>query len=163
MLKALNQLNELNLNIIGCSRYDSDFKQQLEEWVVQHNLQDRVNFLGQVSDPTQFYVNSLIHIAPSIKEEPLGMIVLEAKKVGTPSIVFPSGGLPEMVRHKIDGYICQDKTPEALAEAIEWMLSDRDRLSQMGEAARVDYENRFGKERFLKEWANIYLNTLTTK
>ena len=159
-LNELNELNELNLDIVGCSRYDTDFKSQLEQWVMSHNLQDRVNFLGQVNDPTQFYLNSLIHVAPSNKEEPLGMIALEAKKVGTPSIVFPSGGLPEMVRHGIDGYICRDKTPEALAEAIQWMISDRDRLSQMGEAARADYENRFGKERFLDQWASIYTSTL---
>ena len=115
--------------------------------------------MGQVDDPTAFYAKSLIHIAPSITEEPLGMVVLEAKKVGTPSIVFPSGGLPEMVRHRIDGYVCRDKTPEALVEAIEWMMSDRDRLSKMGMAAIDDYETRFGRSRFLQECSKIYLST----
>jgi glycosyltransferase involved in cell wall biosynthesis len=162
LLYAFNEIQEygFELIIIGSSRYDINFRQQLENWVASQNLQNKVRFLGQVDDPTEFYAKSLIHIAPSIKEEPLGMVVLEAKKVGTPSIVFPSGGLPEMVRHGIDGYICRDKTPEALDEAIEWMLSDRDRLLRMGEAARDDYESRFGRERFLQELADIYLQTL---
>jgi glycosyltransferase involved in cell wall biosynthesis len=162
LLYAFNEIQEygFELIIIGSSRYDINFRQQLENWVASQNLQNKVRFLGQVDDPTEFYAKSLIHIAPSIKEEPLGMVVLEAKKVGTPSIVFPSGGLPEMVRHGIDGYICRDKTPEALVEAIEWMLSDRDRLLRMGEAARDDYESRFGRERFLQELADIYLQTL---
>jgi glycosyltransferase involved in cell wall biosynthesis len=162
LLYAFNEIQEygFELIIIGSSRYDINFRQQLENWVASQNLQNKVRFLGQVDDPTEFYAKSLIHIAPSIKEEPLGMVVLEAKKVGTPSIVFPSGGLPEMVRHGIDGYICRDKTPEALVEAIELMLSDRDRLLRMGEAARDDYESRFGRERFLQELADIYLQTL---
>jgi glycosyltransferase involved in cell wall biosynthesis len=160
LLQAFNKIKGYDLDIIGASRNDTDFKQKLEKWVESHNLSAQVHFRGQVDDPTEFYAKSLIHIAPSIYDEPLGMVVLEAKKVGTPSIVFPSGGLPEMVRHGIDGYICRDKTPEALVEAIEWMLSDRDRLIRMGEAARDDYESRFGRERFLQEWAKIYLTAL---
>ncbi|BBC24673.1 glycosyltransferase family 4 protein [Pseudanabaena sp. ABRG5-3] len=158
LFQAFSKTQEQNLTIVGCSVYDANFRNQLEDWVKFNNLQERVHFLGQVDDPTIYYAKSLIHVAPSIVQEALGMVVLEAKKVGTPSIVFPSGGLPEMIRHGIDGYICRDKTPEALTEAIEWMLADRDRLSKMGEAARHDYETRFGRERFLQEWANSYLD-----
>ncbi len=157
LLQAVSKFPDYHLDIVGCSRYAAEFRSELEEWVKCHHLQDQVYFVGQVDDPTIFYTKSLIHIAPSIVREGLGMVVLEAKKVGTPSIVFPSGGLPEMVRHGIDGYVCRDKTPEALVEAIEWMLSDRDRLSKMGEAAFSDYETRFGRSRFLEEWSKIYL------
>lgn len=158
LLQAFSKNQEQDLTIVGCSLYDTNFRNQLEDWIKFNNLQDRVHFLGQVDDPTIHYAKALVHVAPSIVKEALGMVVLEAKKVGTPSIVFPSGGLPEMVRHGIDGYICRDKTSEALAEAIEWMLSDRDRLLKMGEAARNDYEARFGRDRFLQEWANVYLD-----
>jgi len=157
LLQSFGKNQEQDLTIVGCSVYDANFRNQLEDWVKFHNLQERVHFLGQVDDPTMYYAKALIHVAPSIVQEALGMVVLEAKKVGTPSIVFPSGGLPEMIRHGVDGYICRDKTPEALTEAIEWMLADRDRLIKMGEAARKDYETRFGRERFLQEWASIYL------
>jgi glycosyltransferase involved in cell wall biosynthesis len=158
LLHAFSKIRGYHLDIVGYSRHDTNFRNQLEQWVQSNNLQSQIHFLGQVDDPTIFYTKALIHIAPSIKEEPLGMVVLEAKKAGTPSIVFPSGGLPEMIRHGIDGYICRDKTSEALNEAIEWMLSDRDRLLKMGEAARNDYESRFGRDKFLQAWANIYLS-----
>ena len=157
LLKAVGKFPDYLLDIVGCSVNDTEFRKELEKWVKYHHLQDQVHFVGQVDDPTIFYAKSLIHIAPSIVREGLGMVVLEAKKVGTPSIVFPSGGLPEMVRHRIDGYVCRDKTPEALVEAIEWMLSDRDRLSKMGMAAIDDYETRFGRSRFLEEWSKVYL------
>lgn len=157
LLQAFSKNQEQDLTIVGCSVYDTNFRNQLEDWLKFNNLQERVHFLGQVDDPTMYYAKALIHVVPSIVQEALGMVVLEAKKVGTPSIVFPSGGLPEMIRHGVDGYICRDKTPEALTEAIEWMLADRDRLIKMGEAARKDYETRFGRERFLQEWASIYL------
>ena len=34
-------------------------------------------------------------VAPSLIEEALGLVVMEAKMAGLPSIVFPSGGLPD--------------------------------------------------------------------
>ena len=163
LLKALKKINSFHLAIIGDSRYSSGFRKELEEWVKSESLSNQVTFYGQVADPFPFYQQAVLHIAPSIWDEPLANVVLEAKKAGIPSVVFPSGGLPEMVRHQVDGYICRDKTPEALAEAIEWMTSDEWRLKTMGKSALEDYETRFGKQRFLEEWANIYLNTLTTK
>jgi glycosyltransferase involved in cell wall biosynthesis len=159
LLKAFKKLGKYHLMIVGDSRYSSGFRKELENWVKSEGL-DQLTFYGQVPDPFPLYQQASVHIAPSMWDEPLGNVVLEAKKAGVPSIVFPSGGLPEMVRHQVDGYICQDKTPEALAEAIEWMLSDEDQLKAMGKSAQEDYETRFGKQRFLQEWANIYLNTL---
>jgi glycosyltransferase involved in cell wall biosynthesis len=163
LLKAFKKISSFHLAIIGDSRYSSGFRKQLEEWVKSEGLAHQVTFYGQVADPFPFYQQAVLHIAPSIWDEPLANVVLEAKKAGIPSIVFPSGGLPEMVRHQVDGYICRNKTPEALAEAIEWMVSDEWRLKAMGKSALEDYETRFGKQRFLEEWANIYLNTLRTR
>lgn len=162
LLRAFTKTDNTNLNLIilGDSRYSKSFKKELEQWVNLANLNRKIAFLGQVPDPFPFYKQALVHVAPSIWDEPLANVVLEAKKAGIPSIVFPSGGLPEMVRHKIDGYICRDKTPEALSEAIEWMISDKERLKAMGKSTFEDCEIRFGRQRFLQEWANIYLNTL---
>ena len=148
----------LVLDILGGSRYDTAFRKELAQKVAQLGLQDRVLFHGHVDDPSNYLRCSIIHIAPSVWEEALGNVVLEAKREGTPSIIFPSGGLPEMVRHEIDGYICREKSVNALLDALEWMLSDPVRLEKMGTAACEDSEQRFGKERFYCDWANVYLD-----
>lgn len=147
----------LILDILGGSRYDTAFREQLSQKVVQLGLQDRVLFHGHVDDPSDYLRCSMLHIAPSICEEGLGNVVLEAKREGTPSIVFPSGGLPEVVRHQIDGFICSEKSVDALVEAFEWMLAVPERLKRMGIAARDDSEQRFGYDRFATAWANVYL------
>jgi glycosyltransferase involved in cell wall biosynthesis len=158
LLESLGKIKGIELNLVGGSIHDDEFISQLRDWTRIHQLQERVHFIGMVKDPSSFYAKAMIHIAPSIWNEPLANVVLEAKRMGTPSVVFPSGGLPEMIQHGIDGYVCRDRTVEALVEALEWMLSDTDRLAQMGAAARVDYETRFGRQRFLEEWSQVYLN-----
>jgi glycosyltransferase involved in cell wall biosynthesis len=149
----------IQLDIVGGSRWDGDFRKRAQTLVTKLGVQNQVQFHGHVEDPTSFYENACLHIAPSIWEEPLGNVVMEAKCRVRPSLIFPSGGLPEMVRHKEDGYICEDKSSRSLLEGLRWMLADKDRLQRMGKAAQSDYQQRFGRQRFLDQWASVYLET----
>lgn len=151
----------LQLWILGGSVYDREFREQLVKRVQELGFHDRVAFVGHVQEPGPWYASASVHLAPSIWEEPFANVVLEAKRAGTPSIIFPSGGLPEMVRHEVDGYICEEKTAESLAAAMRWMLKDKDRLTEMGRAAAEDSEARFGRARFLQQWAEVYQQTLS--
>jgi glycosyltransferase involved in cell wall biosynthesis len=167
LIKAFGSLVKENPNlrlwILGGSQWDSDFHRVLNEEIVRLEIEQFVHFKGYVLDTSPWYSSVALHIAPSICNEALGNVVMEAKRAGTPSIVFPSGGLPEMIRHRIDGYVCEDKTADNLAAAVRWMLSDRDRLNVMGVNACEDSETRFGPDRFSREWAAVYRNTTTLK
>jgi glycosyltransferase involved in cell wall biosynthesis len=154
--KLAGDYPSIELDIVGGSRYDRPFRDQLNELVASRRLNSRVHLHGHVADPSDFYRFAAIHIAPSIWDEPAGTVVLEAKREGTPSVVFPSGGLPEMVRHRVDGYVCRERSADALVEGLMWMLSDKKRLAQMGSAAKEDSGARFGKARFARAWADVY-------
>lgn len=146
----------LKLDLVGGSQYDEAFRGSLRAILTNNALENRVCFYGQVDDPSSLIRRAAIHVAPSIFDEPFGNVVLEAKREGTPSIIFPSGGLPEMVRHQVDGYICRQKTADALAEAVRWLLADEMRLRRLRAAARDDFDARFGEARFRHAWADIY-------
>ena len=150
----------LQLWILGESRWDKEFRELLDNRIAELGIVDKVLFAGQIHDPAPWYAAASIHVAPSLCEEALGNVVMEAKRAGSPSIAFPSGGLPEMIRHQIDGYVCEAKTSESLAGAINWMLADRGRLARMRVAAREDCEARFGCGRFMEQWAKVYLDIL---
>lgn len=147
---------DVTLDILGESRWDGNFRDQLMERICALGVGDRITFHGHVADPSEYLRAASVHVAPSLWEEAGSNVVVEAKREGTPSVVFPSGGLSELIRHGIDGYSCSDKTSDALADGIRWLLSDSARLSRMRLAAREDYESRFGSERFALEWKSVY-------
>ena len=151
------RIPDLTLDVVGGSRYDAQFRGELNKLIDETGLGRLIVMHPHQSDPAPFYRNGHVHVAPSMWEEPLGNIVLEAKREGIPSVVFRSGGLPEMVRHGVDGVICEEKTPEALAAGIASLLGDEDRRRAAGRAARQDYEARFGPERFARQWAEVFL------
>jgi glycosyltransferase involved in cell wall biosynthesis len=71
----------------------------LEEQVRQAGLQDHVQFLGFVSDEQLplAYRAADINVVPTIELEGFGLVAAEAMAAGTPSMVTPVGGLPEVV------------------------------------------------------------------
>lgn len=145
----------LRLAIVGGSQYDGEFRSRLRSHLAELGISHAVELPGASPNPALWYSKAVVHVAPSICEEALGNVVLEAKRAGAPSVVFPSGGLPEAVRHKIDGYVCEEKSVASLTGAIRWMLSDPARLSTMRRAAMEDSEARFGRARFLRQWGEV--------
>ena len=147
---------DLSAELVGGSIWDEAYRAHLVARVRELGLEDAVLLAGHVSDPTPHYQRAAFHVAPSICEEAGPNVVPEAKRAGAPSVVFPSGGLPEMIHHRVDGYICSDRSVDALVEALDWMLADETRLESMREAARADYRARFALDRFRREWSEIY-------
>jgi glycosyltransferase involved in cell wall biosynthesis len=118
--------------------------------------QQRILFLGHVDDVNTTYSQADIHVCPSVTTEALPHVVLEAKQCGKPSVVFPTGGIPELIEHEVDGYVCRAKTAEALAEGIRFFLNDPEKLRLAGEAARRSLEEKFGEQRFRRAWAEVF-------
>ncbi|MEO8614635.1 MAG: glycosyltransferase family 4 protein [Luteolibacter sp.] len=148
---------DLRFHLVGGSIYTTETELALVALVNERGIADRVTFHGWMNNAREFLSQAAVHVAPSVWEEPFANVVLEAKREGTPSVVFPSGGLPEMIRHQVDGYICEDKSDQSLAHGIAWVL-DREpvEMNELRALVAADYQERFGEERFCKAWADVY-------
>jgi glycosyltransferase involved in cell wall biosynthesis len=154
---------EFELWLAGASSWgQNDFENQLSEKIVKLKLEGIVKKFGYVEDIDSLFQNASIHVAPSICQEALGNVVLEAKQSGVPSVVFPDGGLPELIEHRVDGFICRDHSVEALVEGVSWFLDHPEERTNAGAAARRSLREKFGVERFRQQWADVFLTTAKT-
>ncbi|MBJ7289855.1 glycogen synthase [Williamsia sp.] len=102
---------------------------------------------------------AVVFICPSIYE-PLGIVNLEAMACGTAVVASDVGGIPEVVRDQVTGllvhYDVDDETAfeNALASAVNTLVADPARASEMGVA---------GRERAIAEfsWGSIAEQTIT--
>ena len=69
--------------------------------------------------------------------------ISEAKAAGTAVISTHVGGIPELVRHGIDGWLIRPGDYAAFSEHLESALSNRQILSDFGRRAREDALDRF--------------------
>ena len=114
-------------------------------------LVGRAQFWGQCSlqQLRSLYASADVFCAPSIRlpsgqEEGFGLVVLEAMASGTPVVGSNTGGIADMIRDGENGLLVPPGQPNALAEAINRILSEpalRSRLAQGGSetARRYDY------------------------
>ena len=84
-------------------------------------------FMGYLRDE---YSTSLVYnaadvfIAPSLAEA-FGYVVMEALSCGTPVVGFNIGGIPDMIKHKENGYLANYKDAEDLANGIKFCLQTK--------------------------------------
>jgi glycosyltransferase involved in cell wall biosynthesis len=119
-------------------------------------LRDVVRLLGWQEQVGEFFATAAVHCCPSLPSirESFGLVVLEAKAAHVPSVVFRTGALPELVTHRRDGWICDEPTPEALADGLEYFLTDADRCSEAGQRAWESLV-RFDRRRFADRWWTV--------
>jgi glycosyltransferase involved in cell wall biosynthesis len=120
------------LNVLG--RDEEGNLEKYNTFLKENNLEHNVNFVGPSSDVVNFLKNSHLHIHPS-HTEGLPNSIIEAMSSGLACIGTNVGGVPELINDNENGVIVEPKSPDSLASAIEYMLSDRERLHQYGEAS----------------------------
>ncbi len=85
----------------------------------------------------------LVHPAPV---DNLPIVVLEAIACGTPCVGFEVGGVPDMVRPGVTGWLAQDMTADALATAIEDALATIEEGTDLGSSCRAIAESEYAAE-----------------
>lgn len=84
----------------------------------------KTKFVGYLLDEysTALVYNAAdVFIAPSLAEA-FGYVVMEALSCGTPVVGFNVGGIPDMIKHKENGYLAKYKDAEDIAIGIKFCL-----------------------------------------
>ena len=83
-------------------------------------------------------------VVPSVWWEPFGLVVCEAYNHGKPVLASASGGLPEIVKDGITGWLHTPGDSAALASQIVEMFDDEEESRRRGEAGRRWLEENAG-------------------
>jgi glycosyltransferase involved in cell wall biosynthesis len=112
-----------------------------------------LSWLGEVADPRPVMRESWVVVAPSLRPEPLGNVVLEAMAEGRAAIGTAMGGIPELIVEGETGLLVQSGDVEGLAAAMERVLGDRALADRMGVAGRARFERSLSLEAFESAWS----------
>jgi glycosyltransferase involved in cell wall biosynthesis len=117
---------------------------------LNNTFRGRFKLLGRLphEDALRLYSKSYAVLVPSICEEPLPYIVMEAMAMGTVPIASRVGGIPEIVEGTYaEGMLFRPGCPEEIAERMEVILSlSRDQLADIGLRLRESMLKRFNNE-----------------
>jgi phosphatidylinositol alpha-mannosyltransferase len=97
--------------------------------------------------------------APSLAGESFGMVLTEAFAAGTPVIASNIAGYSDVVTDGVDGVLVPPADPQRLAEELQRAHHDRDRLREMGRAARESAQ-RYAWPRVAEQVTAVYEQAL---
>jgi len=169
LINALKRLKtkfnkELKLIIIGGdisgvmhSEIESREKKYIKKQIKELDLFDDVIFIGPIEREKLPYYYSVadICVIPSLYES-FGLVAVEAMACGTPVIASKAGGLAHTIKDGYSGLHFVPGRSDHLAKKILEIITDSEKLREMGINARIRASREFGLERTVKQIKELY-------
>ena len=89
------------------------------------------------------------------------MTVIEALAAGKPVVAYGVGGVPDVVRDGIDGFVVPPGDTAALAARLGDLAADPDLGRSMGASGRERVLERYGVGRLLDDIDHLYRETIS--
>lgn len=112
------------------------------------------------SEETLALLYSVAHlfVIPSLQDN-LPNTVIESMLCGTPVVGFKTGGIPEMIDHKRNGYLAESKSADDLARGMHWVLSSES-YEQLSMETRESAERRYSQKNAVDAHIELYRSLL---
>ena len=152
MPKLLEKVPNLTYVIVG----DGTDRLRLESIAKKTGVYNNVKFIGakNSNELLKYYVDSSIFVMPSLKEG-FGIVFLEAMAAGKPVIGGNHGGIPDLIKNDINGYLVEYGNVEMLTEKLVKLLQNDNLCKQMGNLGKELVSIKYTFENYQKKFIEL--------
>lgn len=110
----------------------------------------------KLEDMPKIYAACSVCVYPSSSPEPFGLTMLEALSSAKPMVVTETGGMPEIIKDGVNGFVVPIKDFEALASRVVQLIANKELRDRLGYTGRRIVEQNYTKEIVMENTLNIY-------
>jgi glycosyltransferase involved in cell wall biosynthesis len=155
MKRVIKNYPEVKLLLVG----KGNLEDKLRMLVEQLGITKSVEFVGEIQDISSV-LERIDFLVLSSLTEGLPMAVLEALAFEKPVVATIVGDIPSVVVDGETGCLVPPKNPGQLANAISFLLKNRDKALEMGRNGRELVKDKFSAERMAVETEKVYRDLL---
>lgn len=141
------------LHIIG----DGPIREELEKLAVELDLYDDIIFYGYMLHPEEFMPFFDVFVLPS-RAEAFGSVFAEAALCWLALVGTNVGGIAEQIDDGVNGLLVPPEDPEALAEALEKVLTDPDYRYHLARAGWDKAKKVYSLQRVIAQLKKVYIS-----
>jgi glycosyltransferase involved in cell wall biosynthesis len=157
LIDAMRSIAAAIPDVLLCIAGQGPLRTSLQAQVERLGLTRNVCFLGFVTEdalPHLFY-SADINVVPSMALEGFGLVAAEAMATGTPSMVTPVGGLPEVVGRLSQSLIFSGTQSTDIADGLIGALTGSTKLPTR-DRCRDYIQNNFSSTLMAQRTAQVY-------
>lgn len=149
---VLEKVPEALLVVVG----DGTDVDHLKTLVKYLQIEDSVRFLGKIMLPelASIYRAGSVFVTAS-ETETQGIVLIEAAASGLPIVAVDSGAVKEVCKNNENGFLCQPKNTDEIAEGIAKILENDDLRTEFSKAS-VEIAKKHDFRYTLKRFEEIY-------
>ena len=159
LIEAAKYLNDNYIILIGG---EGHLKKKLQQQIDDQGVSGKVKLLGFIPDDKKtaayFKACDVFCLSSIWKTEAFGIVQIEAMSCGKPVVAtyIKESGVSWVNADGISGYNVLPQNAEALAAAIEKIVSDPQSYAEFSERARQRYETMFTTEKMVDKCLKVY-------
>ncbi|MDD3985228.1 MAG: glycosyltransferase family 4 protein [Methanobacterium sp.] len=162
LLKAFNSLkNDFpNTKLIFAGR--GPMLDYLKSMAKKYGIENKVffpGFIDQDKKPLYYKAADIFCLPSTTMAESFGIVNLEAMAAGIPIIASDLGGIPDIVKHEINGLLAKPGDHQSLANTLTYLLENEDIRGKFGNKGR-QLANNYSWDKIAKETEELYRKIL---
>jgi len=160
LLDLAEALPEFSIDLIGEGIDSAALRREAER-----RRLDNVVFRGFLdgTDLAGAWTDSFLTLAPSLWDEPFGLVVPESYSLGIPVVTTGNGGLGEIVSDGETGLVQSFGDPRQTADVVRALWDDVPRYAGLRASARAAYVTSFTKEAFAERLETLLEESVEAK
>jgi len=134
----------------------------LNDLVDRLGLSDSVLFTGFQMDVAEIISSFDVVVLPSYFEG-MGRVLLEAMAMGKPVVASRVGGIPDLVKDSVNGFLITPGDVKELSDALKKLLNNKGLANIMGRDGRKGITDKFSTDVMVRSISDIYIECLKIK
>lgn len=137
----------IQINIYGdfIKEGNQSYKNKIIRTINSKGLNQKLSFFGWVEDVETIYSDNDVLILTS-NSEGLPRVVLEAMAFKKPIVTFKVGGVEDLVKNNINGFVLKHGDYESFAKKLVMLLNDKNMVFEMGQESYAMVNEKFNKD-----------------
>tara|TARA_Y100001970_G_scaffold55023_1_gene69748 strand:- start:389 stop:1426 length:1038 start_codon:yes stop_codon:yes gene_type:complete len=157
LLEAFASFSKEESNVKLTIGGDGPERKALKQLTMDLDISDKVEFVGWVEDVAEFLSGSDLFVLPS-REEPFGIVILEAMAVGIPIVTTKTQGPLEILDKKM-AHFTEASNAKKMAKDIRASLQSNQRY-KFAELSKQRFDTLYTSEKVTGQYLNLYKDLL---
>jgi len=141
--------------------YYDHFYNSMKEITADLEKQHRVVFIKYTDNIVSCYRAADVFVLPS-RQEGMPNVILEAMACGLPVIGTNISGSEDLIENQINGYLVNCEDQNALAKALQNLLSNKEKRDKMGQESIKRIEKKYALYHIADKYIELYNGLLTS-